>query len=135
MRFSEVQTTQQQSWASTQGEARAFIGCGLAGCGRGREKGSQRKVSSPGLQAPFNCLCSEAGKDQSWQFCFDKNLKVHKRRNASIKLPKFRLGFGSKAKKIVRTPYNPASHYIDRFRWNAIQMVSQKHTRVRSFRA
>lgn len=102
------------------------------GGAEGRPRISEKSLLSWAAGCLSTCPCTEAEKDQIWQFCFDKNLKVRKRRNASIKLPKFRLGFGSKAKKIVRTPYNPASHYIHKFRWNAIQMVSQKHTRIRS---
>lgn len=76
-------------------------------------------------------------KCKRWQGKFfgssaSTRIKVQKRRNTAIKLSKFRLGFGSKAKKIVRTPYNPASHYIHQFRWNADQILCQKHTQVYS---
>lgn len=105
---------------------------GQAGCrsDKGQATDPREKSRLRAVGCLSTCLSIEAGKDQIWQFCFDTNLKGHKRQTAAIRLPKLRLGFGSKAKKMLRTPYNPASHYIHRFTWSTIQMVSQKHTHV-----
>lgn len=55
---------------------------------------------------------------------------MQKRKNAVIKLLKLRLGFGSKATKIARTPKNPASDYIHLFQRNADPIVCQEHSYV-----
>lgn len=122
MRFSDVPITQQQSWAS----ASHFYF--LRTSWMQEEQRADLRENSPLRTVGGLFHRSREGLDLAvllWQ-----KFKSVKRRTAVIKFPNLSLGFGSRAKKIVRTPCNPTSHYIHKFTWNTTQMVSQKHTHV-----